>query len=1114
VKDRIMRMIGNAHVDPVWLWRCEEGCHEVMASFRSALDRMNEEPDFIFTASSAAFFAWVEQISPAMFEEIKQRVEEGRWEIVGGWWVEPDCNIPHGESFCRHSLYGQRYFKEKFGRIARVGYNPDSFGHAGSLPQILKKSGLDYYVFLRPSRQEKGLPGLTFWWESDDGSRVLAYRIPYEYGTKPEDIDKHVRRCAAELRAPHREIMVFYGVGNHGGGPTKRNIASIHRLNDDADLPRLVFSRTDEYFAAVEAQGLPLPVVHDELQHHAVGSYAAHSGIKAWNRRAERMLMTAEKFCSLASALTGAPYPADELRRAWRQVLFNQFHDILAGTSVETAYEDARDMLGEATAIAARTLNTATQSLAWNIVVPRIEGTNPLVVFNPHAWQSRTIVDMEYGILPEDHVLVDDQDARIPFQRGQSEAAVRRRDRLQFIADLPPLGYRVYRVVPEHLAGPAAREPDPTGSEDPSGLGAGENWLENEFYRLEFDGETGYLTSLYDKRAQVEALAGPAAVPDVLDDPSDTWSHNILRYDKVVDKFVATSMAVAANGPVKAVLRVVSECGRSKMIQDFTLYAGLDHIDVFCVVDWHEQRKALKLRFAINVHFQAATSQIPYGHITRAVTGDEEPGGAWIDLSGASRVTDEPYGVSILNDSKHSYDVTLRTAGLTVLRSPIYAHHDPMVPDPARIYSHTDQGIQRFRYTLLPHLGSWQEAGTVHRAAEINHGPVALAGEHGTGGIPPPEGRVPAGRAGERHRAGAQAGRGRRWAGRPAIRIVGTGRARPHLAAAPPPSVGGGLCAGRDQDVPAAPRRRAARARGEYPGVAAGMRFFTVQKLERLLGEVEAAVYRQSVTLKQWKAIEHDIPGAEAVDFDECGWRDFTLGDAWGGYDIVAWFRARVTIPEEWEVHNRRRKLALRFLVGPREEGNSTAETLLYVSGEPLQAIDRWHEEAWLPPETYASGSVLLALRAWSGVLQVPPVRHFRRAELVLIDEPAERLAYLTRTLLQAVYELPDSDLRRNMILEALHQVYLGISFNLPRNDRFYESIAAASRTLSAELEMWRGTRELKPQITAIGQAHIDMAWLWRLRHPRESRPNLLDRAAPDAAVSRVPLYALLAAAV
>ncbi len=180
-KAATLHMIGNAHIDPVWLWRWQEGCHEVLASFRSALDRLNEDPDFVFVSSSAVFYSWVEQIQPAMFEEIRARVREGRWEIVGGWWLQPDCNIPGGESFVRQGLYGQRYFKTKFGVTARVGYNVDSFGHHGMLPQILKQSGLDYYVFMRPNPQEQGLPGRLFWWESNDGSRVLAYRIPFEY---------------------------------------------------------------------------------------------------------------------------------------------------------------------------------------------------------------------------------------------------------------------------------------------------------------------------------------------------------------------------------------------------------------------------------------------------------------------------------------------------------------------------------------------------------------------------------------------------------------------------------------------------------------------------------------------------------------------------------------------------------------------------------------------------------------------------------------------------------------------------------------------------------------------------------------------------------------------
>lgn len=215
-------MIGNAHIDPVWLWQWQEGFHEVKASFRSALDRMNEYPDFTFVASSAAFYQWVEESDLAMFTEIQQRVKEGRWGIVGGWWVEPDCNIPAGESFVRHGLYAQRYFKEKFGVIARTGFNVDSFGHAGTLPQILKKSGIDYYVFLRPMPHERGLPSRLFWWQSDDGSRVLSFRIPFEYLSWGKDVEIHARRCAEEMKEPIDEFMCFYGVGNHGGGTNDR----------------------------------------------------------------------------------------------------------------------------------------------------------------------------------------------------------------------------------------------------------------------------------------------------------------------------------------------------------------------------------------------------------------------------------------------------------------------------------------------------------------------------------------------------------------------------------------------------------------------------------------------------------------------------------------------------------------------------------------------------------------------------------------------------------------------------------------------------------------------------------------------------------------------------
>ncbi len=720
-----LHMIGNAHIDPVWLWTWQEGFHEVLASFRSALDRLEEYDDFIFVSSSAVFYQWVEKSDPAMFEEIRTRVKEGRWEIVGGWWLQPDCNLPSGESFVRQALYGQRYFKEKFGVTATVGYNVDSFGHHGTLPQLLQKSGLDSYVFLRPGPHEKGLPGRLFWWESDDGSRVLAYRIPFEYCTWGKDLEKHVRRCASELRDPVNELMCFYGVGNHGGGPTKENIESIGRLESDPTMPSLTFSSPNRYFAAVREKGWSLPFVHDDLQHHASGCYAVHSGVKRWNRKAENLLVTAEKWSAVAAVVAEQPYPGG-LAHAWTGVLFNQFHDILAGTSLETAYDDARDLYGEAMAIGARSLNYATQALVWRIGISEEEGARPLVVFNSCAWEVSSTVELEMNRIREGELLLDEEDNPVPMQKVQSRTTTSR-ERLAFCAELPPLGYRTYRLMhrPE--------VPQPTFEV----VQASDNVLENALLRLELDPQTGCIVSLRDKEQGLEVLAGPAAKPVVIADESDTWGHNVFRFDQAIGAFEAVSLELVEHGPVKSVIRVLSCYGQSRLTQDIAMYPGERQIDVGAELDWREHHKLLKLRFPVSVHFMRATFETPYGHIERFANGGEEPGQAWVDVSGSSRDTGELYGLSLLNDCKHSFDVNVRDIGMTVTRSPIYAHHDPTVPQAGKHYSYIDQGIQRFRYSLLPHPGGWEKGGgTVKRAAELNQPPTALATTFHQGPLP------------------------------------------------------------------------------------------------------------------------------------------------------------------------------------------------------------------------------------------------------------------------------------------------------------------------------------------------------------------------------------------
>jgi alpha-mannosidase len=279
-RDRVLHMIGNAHIDPVWLWQWPEGYQEVRATFASAIERMSEYPEFVFTCDSVLYLAWVEEHDPDLFAAIGRRISDGRWQQVGGWWIEPDCNLPSGESFVRQALYAQRYLLAKFGVTATVGCNVDPFGHNASLPQILRKSGMDGYVFMRPGPHEMALPGPYFWWESPDGTRVLAYRIPHEYCSSNTDVGGQIDKSLAQLPPDMPELMVFYGVGNHGGGPTRANLDSIRRLDASGGMPQLRCSSPRDFFDRVAASGEPIPVHLGELQHHAVGCYSAHSGVK------------------------------------------------------------------------------------------------------------------------------------------------------------------------------------------------------------------------------------------------------------------------------------------------------------------------------------------------------------------------------------------------------------------------------------------------------------------------------------------------------------------------------------------------------------------------------------------------------------------------------------------------------------------------------------------------------------------------------------------------------------------------------------------------------------------------------------------------------------------
>lgn len=715
MKNKKLHMIGNAHLDPVWLWNWQEGFQEVKATFKSALDRMNEDENFIFSCSSAAFYEWVEKNNPQMFQEIVKRVEEGRWEIVGGWFVQPDCNIPGGEAFVRHGLYSQRYFKEKFGRIAKTGYNVDSFGHSGMLPQILAKSGMENYVFMRPMPGEKGLPGRIFWWRSEDGSKVLTYRIPYEYCTGGKDLEYHANRLNYELRDGEDELMMFYGVGNHGGGPTKENIKSIHELNAREDMPVCEMSSTGHFFESIRKNGKDYPVVFGDLQHHASGCYSVMSGIKKGNRKSENMLINAEKWSSISKVVEKQPYPED-FNQGWKDVLFNQFHDILAGTSIPSAYEDASYLYGEAMAIGQRNLNYAVQAISWDINIELDVTMKPIVVFNSHSWSGKMAVDLEVrGLSSDNFKLTDEQGNIIPAQRILSEATVNGQSRLLFVAEMPSMGYKLFKLYLK------TEEP-----QDFPHVPISENSVENDRYRLEFNPETGCLKSFYDKKEDLEILRREGARLSVIEDKSDTWSHNIYKFDREIASMEVVSLRIYEDGPVRSTMAVKSRYKDSYVIQYFRVYKELDFVEVKMKIDWREPLTMLKLKFPVNFNFRKPTYEIPYGYIEKGANGEEEPGQTWIDFSGEHFKSNRLYGLGLANDSKYSYSFDIDEMAVTILKNSVFAHHDPKQLDTEEEYQYVDSGIQEMTYALIPHEGGWKDSEIIRRAMEINQRPITV----------------------------------------------------------------------------------------------------------------------------------------------------------------------------------------------------------------------------------------------------------------------------------------------------------------------------------------------------------------------------------------------------
>jgi len=741
-------LTGNSHIDAAWLWPWTETVDVVKRTFGTALQLMYEYPQYTYTQSAAQYNEWMAQKYPDLNAEIAQRIKEGRWEVVGGMWVEPDLNMPDGESLVRQLLVGKRWYQQAYGVDVRIGWNPDSFGYTWQLPQIYKKSGVDYFVTQKMTWNDTNqLPFKLFWWESPDGSKVLAY-FPHDYANNnlnPVRLSEDL--ATARTRATGMtDMMDLYGIGDHGGGPTRAILDQGMHWSEPSVPPHVIpmmpFGTAQEYFSRIEksvaaespewnyqsiAKGytapaavagkVAIPTWKSELyfEYHR-GVMTTQANHKRNMRESSIWTLDAEKWASLAW-LDGDKYPAHELTEDWKKVLFNQFHDLAAGSGIGIIYKDAQkdydvvhwstnEISSGALATVAEHVNTAGEGI-------------PVLAFNPLGWERsgeiRVHVDTGKPITSATGAQIIE--TKTDPQTGASDVRLH-------VLHVPALGYKIVRLG-SGSAKSLAGESDVAAKQDGSFIS-----LESDLLRVTIDKQAGCITSLADKKTGFETL-GKGACGDQLqffkDTPKDydAWNIDPGTLD-VPPMTIDSADSVELLKTAEPSIRVTRHWQNSKFVQTFSLAADGSSVVVDNDIDWHETHVLLKAAFPVSATSPFATYDIPYGTINRTTTRNnswekaqfEVPAQYWADLGNGQ------HGLSIINESKFGYDAVGNLLRLTLLRSPTW-------PDPD-----ADRGHHHFHYALYPHAGTWKDAMTVRRGFEYNYPLTAVVTTAHPGSLP------------------------------------------------------------------------------------------------------------------------------------------------------------------------------------------------------------------------------------------------------------------------------------------------------------------------------------------------------------------------------------------
>ncbi len=691
---------GHAHIDVAWLWTLGQTRRKAERTFHTALRLMEQFPDYTFTQSQPQLYDYIRQDQPELFAAIQQQVRNGRWEPIGGMWVEADCNISGAEALARQFLLGRTFFRTHFGPQAEspILWLPDVFGYAWNLPQLIKEAGLDYFFTIKIGwSQYNRMPYDSFWWQGLDGTRVLTHFSPTpEHESSSYASTYNATAVPASVigtwtnfqqKEQSRDLLMVYGHGDGGGGPTREMLENIREMGAFPATPRTRHATALAFFRALEAHGGDrLPVWKGELylEYHR-GTYTSQSRNKRANRKSEFLLHNAEFLAALAAVTTGAGYPHADLHRAWELVCLNQFHDIIPGTSITPVYVESQAQYAEVRRLAEGVIDAALTAVADQL-------NAPILFVNPNSQTLRELIRIP-----------DSAGLEPPFASQPVDGGF-----LVHVDELPP-----YAVLPDRPH--AFRMHD---------LHVSPHHLENDFLRVELD-NAGDIVRIYDKEHGRDVLP-PGTVANQFqafeDRPKawDAWDIEIYYDDKLWLAEPAASIAVVEDGPLRAALEIRRRILNSTITQRISLRHFSRRLDFDTQIDWQEKHILLKVAFPLNVLTPAATYEVQWGHVERPTHRNtswdwarfETAAHKWVDVS------EGDYGVSLLNDCKYGHDVQDAAPGGTLVRLSLL--RSPTLPDPT-----ADQGTHLVRYSLLPHHGRGLDQ-TIAEAYALNNPPFVF----------------------------------------------------------------------------------------------------------------------------------------------------------------------------------------------------------------------------------------------------------------------------------------------------------------------------------------------------------------------------------------------------